>query len=80
MTHLLTVLALIAGYAVFVLIWPDMACGKCSGWGHKARRRRSKACGRCKGTGRQSRPGARVVHKGAAMAIRYIREKREGGR
>lgn len=80
MIHLLAVLALIAAYAVFVRFKPDTACGKCNGWGHRAKRRRNRACNRCKGTGRKFRPGARLVHKAAAMAIKYIRERREGER
>ena len=40
MDHLLVILALLGGYAVFVLAKADRACRKCSGWGHKAKRRR----------------------------------------
>lgn len=73
-------LAALAVYALFVLVKPDRACPKCSGWGQGARRRRSRACPKCKATGRTFRPGARLVHKGAAAAIRHLRERREGGR
>jgi len=77
-TAILIILAAVAVYAVFVLVKPDKACGKCSGWGLKTRRRRSKACSRCKGTGKQFRLGARLVHGGAAQAMKYMRERREG--
>jgi len=76
-TALLIVLAAIVIYAVFALVKPDKACGKCSGWGLKTRRRRSKACPRCKGTGRPFRLGARLVHGGAAQAVKYVRERAE---
>jgi hypothetical protein len=79
-THLLVVLALIAAYAVFVLVFPTGQCRKCGGWGHKAKRPRNRSCKRCKGTGRSFRPGARIVHGGAAAAVRYLRSRREGGR
>jgi predicted Zn-ribbon and HTH transcriptional regulator len=78
MTHLLIILAIIAGYGLFTLVRPHMACRKCSGWGSKTRRRRVSACGRCKGTGKVFRPGARLVHRGAALAIRSYRERKEG--
>jgi DnaJ-class molecular chaperone len=78
-THLLIFLAIVAGYGLFVLVRPAGACRKCSGWGaRKGRRRRVSACGRCKGTGKTFRPGARLVHRGAALAIRSMRERREG--
>lgn len=77
-TQALVILALFAAYSLFVLVKPDTACRECGAWGHKSKRRRNRACGRCKGTGRQFRPGARLVHKGAALAIRYVRERREG--
>lgn len=77
MDHLFVILALLGAYVVFVLVKADKACRKCSGWGHKAKRRRRTACGRCKGTGRQFRPGARLVHKGAGAVHRYVRERRE---
>ena len=80
MTALLIVLAAIVIYAVFALVRPDKACGKCSGWGLRTRRRRSKACPRCKGTGKQFRLGAGLVHGGAAQVIKYVRERREQGR
>ena len=38
------------------------------------KRRRSSACGKCKGTGKQFRLGAPLVHGGAALAIKSIRE------
>ena len=80
MTHLLMSLAIVAGYALFVLVRPTGACRKCSGWGsRRGRRRKVSACGRCSATGKTFRPGARLVHRGAALAIRSIRERQEGG-
>lgn len=80
MTHLLIVLAVIAGYGLFVLVKPDKSCGRCGGWGHRQGRRRHSACPKCQGTGRAFWPGARLVHTGAAAAIRYLRERMEGER
>lgn len=78
MTHLLMFLAIIAGYGLFVLVRPQMACRKCSGWGSRTRHRRVSACGRCQATGKTFRPGARLVHRGAALALRHLRERPEG--
>ena len=77
MTHLLMFLAIAAGYGLFVLVRPQMACRKCSGWGSRTRRRKVSACGRCHATGKVFRPGARLVHKGAAQALRYWRDRAE---
>lgn len=80
MTHLLMLLAAVAGYGLFVLVSPTGSCRKCSGWGARTgRRRKVSACGRCQATGRTFRPGARLVHRGAALAIRAVRERQEGG-
>ncbi len=79
MTGLLVVLAALAGYCVFVLVTPGRPCRKCGGWGSRARRRRVSACPRCKGTGTAFRPGARLVHRGAAAAWGYVRGRLEGG-
>ena len=70
MTQILVFLAAAAGYGLFVLVKPDRACPRCSGWGQRQRRRRNRACGRCKGTGKTFWPGARLVHKGAGAAMR----------
>ena len=72
MTQVLIVLALIAGYAVFLLVRPDKTCRACSGWGARGRRR--SACTRCGATGKRFRVGARLVHWGAAAAYRYARD------
>jgi hypothetical protein len=79
-TQALVILAALAVYALFVLAVPDWACRRCSGWGQKTRRRRSRACARCKGTGRTFRPGARLVHWAAAAVIRYVRDLMESER
>jgi len=78
-TQILMVLAFMLGYAVFALVKPKKPCGKCGGWGNRRRRMRrtSAACGRCGGTGRQFRPGARLAGRGAALAVRYLRERAE---
>jgi DnaJ-class molecular chaperone len=75
-TQVLLILALAAGYAVFLLIRPTRTCRSCGGWGAKGRRRA--ACHRCGGTGRRFRLGARLVHRGAAEGHRYIRNRKEG--
>lgn len=79
MTALLIVLAAIVVYGLFALVKPKKPCGKCGGWGNRKKRmrRRSSACGRCGGTGRQFRPGARLVGRGAVLAVRYVRERAE---
>ena len=74
MIHVLVILGLLAGYAVFLIARPDKQCRSCGGWGAKGRRR--SACPRCHGTGRRFRLGARLVHRGAAQAYRYARERR----
>jgi DnaJ-class molecular chaperone len=80
-THVLIVLALIAGYAVFLLIRPTRACRRCSGWGARNKRRGHRSyCARCKGTGRTFRLGSRIVHRGAAEAYRYARKRMEVNR
>lgn len=79
MTYLLMFLAIVAGYGLFTLVRPHKPCRKCSGWGSRTRRRTVSACGRCQGTGHVFRPGARLVHRGAALAIRTVRERGEGG-
>lgn len=68
------VIALI--WALYVLIWPHKQCRWCSGWGSKRRRKRS-ACSHCQGTGLRFRLSARLVHRGAALAVRTVRERRE---
>lgn len=79
MTHLLVVLAIVAGYGLFVLIFPTGSCRKCSGWGsRKGHRSKVSACGRCSGTGKAFRPCARLVHRGTALVIRTVRERLEG--
>ena len=72
MTHVLLALAGLAGYALFLLVKPEKTCRSCSGWGARGRRR--SACARCGGTGKRFRPGARLVHWGAAAAYRYARD------
>lgn len=75
MTHVLAVLVLLGGYALFLLIRPHKPCRRCRGWGTKGRRRA--ACPRCFGTGTRFRLGARAVHR-ALLAIRtHIRDTKE---
>ena len=66
-------------WALYVLGCPDKPCWRCSGWASRARRGKRSACPRCKGTGKTFRLSARLVHRGAALAVRTIRERREGG-
>jgi DnaJ-class molecular chaperone len=75
-THLLIALAVAAGYVVFLLARPHRKCRRCGGWGSRGKRRA--ACPKCGGTGTRFRAGAPLVHRGAAAAIRYIRERMEG--
>jgi hypothetical protein len=72
-SHVLMALALLAGYAVFLFIRPQKPCRRCRGWGARGRRR--KAGRRCGGTGTRFRLGARLVHRGAALAMRYAAER-----
>ena len=74
MSQVLIVLALLAGYALFLLIKPEKACRRCSGWGARGKRRTY--CTRCSGTGKRFRLGARLVHRGAAAAYRYARTRK----
>ncbi len=73
MSQVLIVLALAAGYTLFLFIRPTRTCRRCRGWGAKGRRR--SYCTRCGGTGRRFRLGARLVHRGAAGAYRYARNR-----
>ena len=75
MTQVLIALALIAGYALFLLVRPSKTCWSCRGWGARGRRR--SYCTRCGGTGKRFRLGARLVHRGAAEAYRYARKRME---
>lgn len=75
LAHVLITLAVIAGYGVFLLVRPHQKCRRCGGWGSGGRRRA--ACPRCGGTGTKFRIGAPLVHRGAALAVRYIRERME---
>ena len=80
MTTLLITLALLLGYLLFVAVKPDRTCRKCGGNALLARRRirrRTSACARCRGTGTTFRPGARLVHRGIALGIRSVRQRRE---
>lgn len=75
MRDVLLGLAAVTAYGLFVLAMPKMGCRKCSASGSRKRRGRARsACGRCQGTGRQFRPGARLVHAGAVLAVDTVRE------
>jgi hypothetical protein len=65
---ILIALGLLAGYALLVLASPTTACRSCA-------RYRGRPCPRCQGTGRRFRPGARLVHRGAARAHRQARRR-----
>ncbi len=69
MTTLLTALAIMTAYVVFVLASPAMTCRTCRGWGSKPRRRRRRTCHRCHGTGIRFRPGAPLIYR-ALSALR----------
>jgi DnaJ-class molecular chaperone len=73
MTQVLLVLGAAAGYSLFLLARPMKTCRSCRGWGAKGRRR--SFCARCGGTGKTFRLGARLVHRGAAAAYRYARNR-----
>lgn len=75
---LLVFLAAAAVYGLFVLVKPDRRCPKCNGWGQKPKRRRPRVCPKCKGTGKTFWPGAGLVHKGVATAMKHARERAEG--
>jgi DnaJ-class molecular chaperone len=73
--HVLIVLALAAGYAVFLLVRPEKTCRWCSGWGARGKRRTY--CQRCEGTGKRFRLGARFLHRAAVEGYRYVRYRKE---
>jgi hypothetical protein len=78
MRDVLLGLAVLGAYGLLVLVKPKMGCRKCSGNGSRKRLGRARsACGRCQGTGRRFRPGARLVHAGAVLAVDTIREQVE---
>ena len=78
--HVFAVPVIAPIWALYVLIWPHKPCSRCSGWGSRRRRKRS-ACSRCDGTGIRFRLSARLVHKGAALAVRsgrgWLERRRE---
>lgn len=67
-SHALVVLVIAAAYILFTLASPTRACKSCG--------RQRGPCPRCQGTGRRFRPGARLVHRGAATAWRHARRGR----
>lgn len=75
MGQVLIVTALIAGYAVFLLVKPEKTCRRCGGWGARGKRR--SYCTRCQGTGKRFRIGARLVHRAAVEGYRYLRSRKE---
>jgi hypothetical protein len=66
--HVLVILGLLGGYALFLLVRPDKACQSCA-------RYRGRPCRRCGGTGRRFRVGARLVYRGAVQARRQARRR-----
>lgn len=74
MDLLLIILAVLAGYVLFVLASPATTCRACAGWAVRSRRRRRRTCRRCGGTGIRFRPGATVVHR-ALSAVRRARAR-----
>lgn len=74
MGHILMTLGGIGAYVSFLLIRPQTRCWFCRGWGTKGRRRN--ICRWCSGTGTRFRLGARLVHRGVALAIRHFLEWR----
>ena len=77
MTAILILPLMAGGYALFTLARPNKACAKCGGWGKRTKRRRPVACARCRGTGKQFRLVGRLVDHGTALAMRYVRERKE---
>ncbi len=64
-TLILFALAIAAGYAVSLYLWPWRTCPRCHGTrvNRGSNRRRIGMCKRCSGTGRTRRLGATAVHR-----------------
>ncbi len=64
-TVILLIIAIGAGYAVSLYIWPVRACPRCHGTrvSRSSTGRRISTCRRCSGTGRIRRIGATAVHR-----------------
>ena len=74
--HVFAVPVLLVIWVLYVLIWPEKPCYRCSGWAARSKgKRKPKACPSCKGTGVRFRLSARLAHKGAATAHRALRER-----
>ncbi len=76
MTHVLQhppALAVLAAYAVFLLIRPQAQLLVLPRLGRQGPP--PEACRWCSGTGTRFRLGARVVHRGAALAMRYAADR-----
>jgi hypothetical protein len=70
-------LAIAAGNAGSLYLWPLAPCLACKGTGRNrgSNRRRFGECRRCKGTGRRQRPGARLIHRGAVTLAERARKR-----
>jgi hypothetical protein len=65
LTHVLVAIAVVTGWALFVLISPITRCRRCHGKAiiRTRFRKRIRACPRCGGSRRQYRLGANAVHR-----------------
>jgi hypothetical protein len=68
---LLAVVLAVAGWIVFLYLWPERECIWCGGKGRRRTwiLRRKRRCWRCKGDGHVWHLGARTVRKGHLAVI-----------
>jgi hypothetical protein len=80
MTVFLIVFAVLAVWAVSLLVHPFGACWRCGGKGNVVRKGRRKApkCRVCKGKGRRQRTGSRVVHRVRRTAVAGWQARKDG--
>ena len=73
-------LAVAAGWAGSLYLWPFGPCMSCKGTGRNSgsSRKRFGECRRCGGSGRRRRLGARTIHRGAVSLADKARGRKGG--
>jgi len=77
LTHVLIAIAVVIGWALFVLISPITRCHRCDGKRivRAAITHRIRVCPRCRGSRRQYRLGAQLVHQLASPAREHLQRQ-----
>ena len=77
LTHVLVAIAVVTGWALFVLVSPITRCHRCRGKAiiRTRIRKRIRSCPRCRGSRRQYRLGATLVHRLAEPATDALKQR-----